>query len=134
MNANNTNDQVNIQQMIDLYEVALNSSNTAAAMELYSQSPVFMPQHAPAQKGRNAVKAAYDSVFDTIKLNVKFTIHEIEVNGDTAWMRTSSDGQTQILAPDVVVTEGNNELFVFKKEDGSWKIHRYLFSTNQPRA
>ena len=134
MNAINTNDQANIQQVIDLYEAALNGSNTSAVMELYGQSPVFMPQHAPAQAGREAVKAAYDNVFNTIKLNVKFTTHEIEVNGDTAWVRTSSDGKTRILAPDVVVTEGNNELFIFKKEEGSWKIHRYLFSTNQPRA
>ena len=126
-------DADSIQQVIDRYEVALNGSNTAQVMALYDQSPIFMPQHSTAQVGREAVKAAYDRVFNTIKLNVKFTTHEIEVNGDTAWVRTSSDGKTRILAPDVVVTEGNNELFIFKKEEGSWKIHRYLFSTNQPR-
>jgi hypothetical protein len=27
---------------------------------------------------------------------------------------------------------GNHELFVFRRETGTWKIHRYLFSTNQP--
>lgn len=127
-------DVESIQHVIDRYEVSLNGSNTAQVMELYGQSPIFMPQHAPAQIGREAVKAAYENVFNTIKLNVKFTTHEIEVNGDTAWVRTSSDGKTRILAPDVVVTEGNNELFVFKKENDSWKIHRYLFSTNQPRT
>lgn len=134
MNAINTNEQGNIQQVIDRYEGALNASDSEQVMELYGETPVFMPQHAPAQVGRDAVKAAYDNVFNTIKLNVKFTTHEVEVNGDTAWVRTSTNGKTRILAPDVVVTEGNNELFVFKKENGSWKIHRYLFSTNQPRA
>ncbi len=28
------------------------------------------------------------------------------------------------------IAEGNNELFVFRRENGAWKIHRYLFSTN----
>jgi uncharacterized protein (TIGR02246 family) len=126
-------DTDSIQQVIDRYEVALNGSNTAQVMALYSQSPIFMPQHATAQEGREAVEAAYERVFDTIKLNVKFTTHEVEVVGDTAWVRTSSDVKTRILAPDIVVTEGNNELFIFNKEGGSWKIHRYLFSTNQPR-
>jgi uncharacterized protein (TIGR02246 family) len=134
MNAINTNEQANIKQVIDRYEVALNSSDIEKVLELYGESPVFMPQHAAAQVGRDAVKTAYENVFNTIKLDVKFTTHEVEVNGDIAWVRTSSGGKTRILAPDVVVTEGNNGLFVFKKENGSWKIHRYLFSTNQPRA
>jgi ketosteroid isomerase-like protein len=92
-----------------------------------------MPQHVPAQVGRAAVKQAYEIVFSTIKLDVEFSIHEVEVLGDTAWARTSSAGQTRILANDVVVNEGNNELFIFKKENGEWKIHQYLFSTSQPR-
>lgn len=122
-----------VQQIIDSYEIALNASNTDDVLQLYGQSPTFMPQHAPAQEGRAAVKAAYDNVFKTIKLDVKFTTHEVEIFGDTAWARTSSAGKTRILANNAVVTEGNNELFVFKKEDGNWKIHRYLFATNQPR-
>lgn len=36
---------------------------------------------------------------------------------------------------DPAVREGNNELFIFRKERGKWKIHRYLFaSTNPPEA
>lgn len=134
MNAINANEQANIQQVIDRYEAALNASDCEGVMELYGKSPVFMPQHAPAQVGRDAVKVAYENVFNAIKLDVKFTTYEVEVNGDSAWVRTSSDGRTRILAADVVVNEGNNELFVFKNENDSWKIHRYLFSSNQPQA
>lgn len=122
-----------IQGVISQYESALNTSDTDSVMTLYGNTPTFMPQHAPAQVGRDEVKQAYDGVFKTIKLDVKFTIHEVEVFGDTAWVRTSSAGKTNILANNVVVSEGNNELFIFKKENGDWKIHQYLFSTNQPR-
>ena len=122
-----------IQGVISKYESALNASNTDGVLKLYGKNPIFMPQHAPAQVGRVAVKQAYDNVFDTIKLDVKFTTHEVELLGDTAWVRTSSAGKTKILANNVIVDEGNNELFIFKKENGTWKIHRYLFSTNQPR-
>ena len=134
MNAINANEQANIQQVIDRYEAALNASDCERVMELYGKSPVFMPQHASAQMGRDAVKAAYENVFNAIKLDVKFTTYEVEVNGDSAWVRTSSDGRTRILAADVVVNEGNNELFIFRRENGTWKIHRYLFATNQPPA
>jgi len=122
-----------VQAVISRYESALNASNTDDVLTLYGKNPTFMPQHAPAQVGRAAVKQAYDNVFSTIKLDVEFSIHELEVLGDTAWARTSSAGQTRILANEVVVNEGNNELFIFKKENGDWKIHQYLFSTSQPR-
>ncbi len=122
-----------IESVIARYEAALNASDTATVMTLYSKKPTFMPQHAPAQVGRDAVKQAYDNVFQTIKLDIKFTTHEMEVHGDTAWARTSSAGKTKILANEMVVSEGNNELFIFKQEDGQWKIYQYLFATNQPR-
>jgi len=122
-----------IQGVISHYESALNASNTDAVLKLYGNNPTFMPQHAPAQVGRAAVKQAYDNVFNTIKLNIKFSTHDVEVLGDTAWARTTSAGKATILANNVVVNEGNNELFIFKKENGDWKIHQYLFSTNQPR-
>jgi len=122
-----------IQGVIAKYESALNASKADDVLKLYGKNPTFMPQHAPAQVGRAAVKQAYDNVFNTIKLDIKFSIHEVEVLGDTAWARTSSAGKTKILANNVVVNEGNNELFIFKKENGDWKIYQYLFATNQPR-
>ena len=122
-----------IQEVIAKYESALNASSADDVLKLYGDNPTFMPQHAPAQVGRAAVKQAYDNVFKTIKLDVKFSTHEVEVLGDTAWARTSTAGKTKILADNVVVNEGNNELFIFKKENGDWKIHQYLFATNQPR-
>lgn len=131
--ANSEEAPMTINQVITQYETALNASDTAAVMALYAQSPVFMPQHAPALEGREQVQAGYEMVFNTIQLNVAFTIHEIEEFGDTAWARTSSAGKTKILANEAVIDEGNNELFVFKKENGEWKIHRYLFSTTTPR-
>lgn len=131
--ANAGTEEANIQQVITSYEKALNASNTKDVLKLYDSAPIFMPQHAPAQEGREAIAAAYNNVFKAIDLNITFTTHDIEVLGDTAWARTSSAGETKINANNLLITEGNNELFIFKKENGQWKIHRYLFSTNQAR-
>lgn len=123
-----------IQKLIETYETALNASDVESTLALYGSEPVFMPQHAPALVGRDAVRAGYEQVFATIKLDVRFEVHEVHETGDWAWARTSSAGRTRILAADVEVTEGNNELFVFRRERGEWRIHRYLFATNQPPA
>lgn len=103
-------------------------------MELYGREPVFMPQHAPAMVGREAVRAAYDQVFATIRLAVRFEVHEVEALGDQAWVRTNSAGQQTLLATGQVREEGNNELFILRREGSAWRIHRYLFATNRPPA
>ncbi len=123
-----------IQSILQSYETALNANDIDAILDLYGEAPVFMPQHAPALVGREAVRAGYQQVFVSIKLQIRFDIHEVEVIGDWAWACTSSAGRTRLLAEDVEIAEGNNELFVFRREHGHWKIHRYLFATNQPRA
>jgi uncharacterized protein (TIGR02246 family) len=125
------------QEIINLlkaYEKALNTSDTQAALALYGSDPVFMPQFSMALSGRDAVQTAYDRIFQTITLNVVFTIQEIVEMGDLAYARTSSAGRTKIHADDKVVKEGNNELFIFRKEQGQWKIHRYLFASSNPPA
>ena len=123
-----------IQSTIASYAAALNANDVGTILGLYSAEPVFMPQGTPALVGQEAVRAGYEHVFNTIKLSVEFTIHEIEEQGDWAWVRTSSAGRTRVLATGAEVTEGNNELFVFRLEGGEWRIHRYLFATNVANA
>jgi uncharacterized protein (TIGR02246 family) len=125
---------MSIQSTLRAYEKALNANDIETILNLFSTEPVFMPEYAPALVGRDAVRAGYEQVFSTIKLNVRFNIHEIEEAGDWAWARTSSAGRTNILSTGAEVEEGNNELFVFRREDGAWKIHRYLFATNRPHG
>jgi ketosteroid isomerase-like protein len=121
---------MSIEQVIRDYEIALNANDPDTILGLYGADPVFMPQGAPALVGRAAVRAGYDHVFNTLKLNVRFTVHEKEEAGDWAWARTSSAGRTRVLAAGTEVDEGNNELFVFRREGDAWRIHRYLFATN----
>ena len=125
---------MSIEQVIRAYETALKANDLETILGLYGADPVFMPQGAPALVGRAAVRAGYEQVFNTLKLNVRFTVHEIEEAGDWAWVRTSSAGRMRVLAAGTEGDEGNNELFVFRREGGAWRIHRYLFATNLPRA
>ncbi|MGH2416588.1 MAG: YybH family protein [Microcystaceae cyanobacterium] len=120
-----------IQQVMQEYEQALNASDANAVLALYSREPIFMPQFAPAQVGRDAVRGTYEQIFQTIQLQVKFTIHEVELMGEIAYARTTSSGTVTELANHKTTSEGNNELFIFKQENGNWKIQRYLFASSQ---
>ena len=115
------------------YEDALNQSDTEAVTKLYAPDGVFMPQHFPSSVGADAVRNAYDGVFEAITLKVKFVIAEVhQIAPDWAIARTNSAGTVTVKATGGGGPEANQELFVFQKIDGAWKIARYCFSTTNP--
>lgn len=91
-----------------------------------------MPEYAPPAVGREAVRKAYEWVFATLKLNGHFIVHEAEVIGDTAWVRTNSTGRFTVIASGAERDVANSEFFLFKLENGAWKIHRYIFTASAP--
>ena len=121
-------DQGEIQTVLDSYEQALNASDVDAVIALYADDGVFMPSSAPTAVGIESVRAAYEYVFKTIKLNIAFTVEEIVADGSIAFARTGSKGSVTVLADGTTVPEENRELFVFQEEDGVWKIARYMFN------
>jgi uncharacterized protein (TIGR02246 family) len=125
-----------ITETLRAYERALNAGDTDAVMALYAADGVFMPQHFPSAVGADQVRAAYDGVFSMIRLAVAFDIIEVvPVADDWAFARTNSTGTVTVLASGLSGPEANQELFVFQRIDGAWKIARYAFSTvNPPRG
>ena len=115
------------------YQDALNQSDTDAVMKLYAPDGVFMPQNSPSSVGAEEVRRAYDAVFRTIKLTVTFNVAEVvEMAPNWVFARTNSAGTVKVLASDAGGPEANQELFLFQKIEGVWKIARYCFSTTNP--
>ena len=132
MNAN----EKAVADVLAKYEDALNHSDTDAVMRLYATDGVFMPQNSPSSVGADAVRKAYDAVFRAIKLTVKFNVAEVvEMAPNWVFARTNSAGTVKVHATGAGGPEANQELFVFQKIEGAWKIARYCFATtNPPRA
>jgi uncharacterized protein (TIGR02246 family) len=129
-------DEKAVASVLAQYQNALNQSNTDAVMKLYSSDGVFMSQHFPSSVGADAVRKAYLAVFEAITLSVEFKVAEVvQVAPDWAFARTNSAGTVKVHATGTSSPEANQELFVFQKIGGAWKIARYCFSTtNPPRA
>ena len=129
MNAN----EKAVAAVLGNYQDALNKSDTDAVMKLYAFDGVFMPQNSPSSVGTDEVRRAYDAVFQTIKLTVKFNVAEIvEIAPNWVFARTNSAGTVKVHASGAGGPEANQELFLFQKIDGAWKIARYCFSTTNP--
>jgi len=122
-----------VAEVLSRYQDALNQSDTDAVMKLYASDGVFMPQHSPSSIGLEAVRKAYEAVFQNIKLSVKFNVQEVvEISPNWVFARTNSAGTVNIHATGAGGPEANQELFLFQKIGGDWKIARYCFSTTNP--
>lgn len=123
-----SNEKNEIKKLLFTYRDALNASDVNKVLPLYTEDGIFMPSGAPTSIGTEQVKGAYEFVFSNIELSIEFYIDEISINGDYAFARTTSKGSTLIHATGKTVPEENRELFVLQKEEGQWKIDRYMFN------
>jgi uncharacterized protein (TIGR02246 family) len=128
-------DEMAVAEVLKRYETALNAASTEAVMPLYADDGVFMPQNFPSSIGSAAVRNAYDTVFGAIRLSVTFAVQEVkQLAPEWAMARTNSSGTVKVLASGQTSAEANQELFLFRKTAGEWKIARYAFSTINPPA
>jgi uncharacterized protein (TIGR02246 family) len=131
-----TQDEAALRAVLAKYNDALNASSVDQSLDLYAEDGVFMPPYSASAVGKAAVREAYTKVFKTITLNVKFTIAEIvQISPIWAFVRTNSAGTNAVHASGKISAEGNQELFIFRKDpDGQWRIARYSFSPTSPPA
>jgi len=120
------------QKIMDKYAAALTSGDVETLVGLYSPKGVFMREEMKAIVGQDALRAAYKEVFATLKVDLQFTIREAEEAGDMAWLRSVSKGTVKVLKTGVEAKQGYNQLVVFRKEAGAWKIRAYLYGSNRP--
>ena len=121
-------DKLQIEKLIVSYQDALNASDADKVVDLYTKNGVLMANAAPTADGAQQVKGTYQYVFDNFKYTLKFTIIEIEVKGNTAFARSTSKGSFVMKSNGQTVLDENRELFIFEKENGQWKIARYMYN------
>jgi len=124
-------DENEITQVLSSYGNALNSGDAKYAASLYSADCVVMPPDGPTVQGRETVRNLYAGLFKDVSIRLSFHVDEVVVSNNLAYVRSTSKGTIRLLKAKKVIPEGNRELFIFKKENGSWKISRYLFNLNK---
>lgn len=118
----------NIEKLLISYKETLNTSDAEKATSLYTKNGIFMPSGAPSAVGTENIKNAYNYVFSQIQLSIEFFIEEIIIDNTIAYAVTNSKGSTLIHANGETVPEENRELFIFEKENDTWKIAKYMFN------
>jgi uncharacterized protein (TIGR02246 family) len=123
-------DAAEVRDVLERYERALNSGDADLAMSCYAADAIVMPTALPTVEGA-ALRGWYAKFFEASKMAVTFTIDEVVASGAVAYAVTRSHGTMTALANGTTSPEANREVFIFAREDGAWKISRYLFNKPQ---
>ncbi|MEY4383944.1 MAG: hypothetical protein RI995_1486 [Bacteroidota bacterium] len=100
------------------------------ATNVYTIDAKFMNPNAPSAEGRAAVTSAISGIFKSGITGIKLTSKEIWGDGNTI----TEEGAFELNIKDGTVVEKGKYLVMWKKEDGKWKIHRDMFSSDMPIA
>lgn len=125
-----SSEKANVEKLIYSYQDALNASDADKVVSLYTNDGVLIANGAPTAEGAEQVKGTYQYVFNNFAYSLKFTILEVQVNGDSAFARSTSKGSFTKTNGQTIADE-NRELFVFQKVNGQWKIARYMYNKSK---
>jgi len=124
-----------IEAVLKSYERALDASDVAGVVRLYTDDAVVLAPGTPSAVGIDAVRAAYTGIFQAIDIDLTFETAEVKiVSPNWAFLRSTSHGVATILATGAQIPSSNQELFVLQKVQGHWKLARYSFSSVLPSA
>ena len=119
------------QKILETYSAALDAGDVETLVGLYSPNGVFMREGMPAAVGQDTLRTSYKAIFATLKVGLKFSLQEAEQSGDLGWARALSTGTVKVLSTGAETRDSFNQLVVFRREGGAWKIRNYLFASDK---
>lgn len=117
-----------IESLLQTYQRSLNEGNVDLVRAVYADDAVFIGAPFPTATGKEAIVALYADFLSKLDFNVKFEVLEVELEGNLGFVRTKSTGTIVPKGQTPQKSEGNREVFVVKKVNGSWKFYRYIFN------
>jgi uncharacterized protein (TIGR02246 family) len=118
------------QATVQAYFDALNQGDVDAAVAAYTPGGYLALQGAEDVQGTAALRTLYEGAFKAVRFNATHIFNEARVYGDEAFVRTTTDAPTTVIATGQVIPDRYREFFVLKKVGGQWKIDRYM--NNKP--
>jgi ketosteroid isomerase-like protein len=119
------------QKILDTYSKALDSNDVETLVGLYATNGVLVREDKPPAIGKEALRAAYKDIFATLKAALSFKVQDAEQSGDLGWTRSVATGKVKVLATGKELSDSYNELIVFRREGGAWKIRTYFYASSK---
>lgn len=111
---------------------AFNEGNAAAIAMYFTEDALLMAPGKPASKGKEAVQAYYQSIFDEYTTALESHYEEIEVSGNLAYGRGFAKVTlTPKKGGDVLVSTAKYLNILKKQPDGLWRTTHDIWNGNE---
>lgn len=119
-----------INKLLLTYQQVLNQANLDLLKRVYTDDAVVIGQPFPTTTGIEAIEALYADFLSKLDFDIRFELLEFEHSGDLGYVRTRSHGTTVPKGQPPSGSAASREVFIVKKTQGAWKVHRYLFNAD----
>ncbi len=107
---------------------AVKNGDAAAAAALYTEDGKFLAPNADFFSGRDAIQGFFQGAIDGGIKGLNLTTLELEIQGDTA----HEVGTYELVADGGVVADSGKFIVIWKRIDGTWRLHRDMINTSRP--
>ena len=121
-------DEKMIEELLNSYSTALNNSDAAAIAALYVQDGCFMPDGLPTIKGADEILASAGKFFERQTVQAGYSILNVVVDQNFGIVDSVATFAIKNFAGHTT-SKKTRDLFMLKRQAGSWKIARYIFNT-----
>ena len=110
------------------------ANDVAGMMSQWTDDIVLLPPAGPIQRGRSAIAEVSRGVENTVEnLEYVLDIQEVKVLGDHAFQWGTYRYRIRPRAGGEPVRAGGKLMRILQRQpDGSWKIHRGIFTADPP--
>jgi len=115
------------------FMAAVGRGDTAAVASLYTEDAVVLAPNAPIARGREAIKALFDGMFQQIGApQLKLTTSDVTEIGDTAHEVGAYAMKAQPPGGPAIDDTGKYVVIWKRQRDDSWKLHVDIWNSDLP--
>jgi uncharacterized protein (TIGR02246 family) len=124
----NGNIQSQIESANAQFVSAFKRGDATGLANLYTSGAQLLPANSDFVEGTAGIRAFWQRVIDAGLKGANLETIEVEGHGDTA----IEVGRYRLLAGGDAVADQGKYVVVWKNDNGTWKLHRDIWTTSQP--
>jgi uncharacterized protein (TIGR02246 family) len=123
-----------IKELYNQATLACSTGDVELYLSIFTEDTVVMPPGYPAAMGKEELRPMIEGLFSLFDLELPYTVEEVEVIGDRAFVRSSWQYSMTPKEGGETNTSPGKQLDSLKRQsDGSWKIYIQCYNYNEPQ-
>ena len=123
----NSNVRSQIASVNEQFMAAFARRDAAGIAGFYATDALLLPPDSQQVRGSAGIRTFWDGILNLGVEGVRLETAELEEHGDDTAIEV---GKAAILGPGGAIVDQGKYLVVWKKEGGSWKLHRDIWNSN----